>query len=324
MMMPLLFAVLGGLSLIVVGLGYKHASVVKSPVGAHGSVFGGVAFLLTFAYSFFEPTDWLDWRLWAVGLVGSALFMLAVGFYTRANRVGPLSTSWVVLNLSCVLSIFLAAVFLPDEKWVWLDAPIVALFVGMIFTLHAGMKQDGAGETKGRVHPLFWPLVLGAFVFNGVFLFLLKIKAAALPVGHNGAMMAICFGAAGAIMAACHALACRRRNEIPWKKHDFAAGLMLGFGAGLGNIFVLKAMSLPAVVVLPVCQGLPMIGGVVAMAILYRERFNRAKIAGLLLVCALLLLTVFRDKVMPQRGPGEARELGAEPGEVGVNLNGQE
>jgi len=300
MLLPIVFAFTGGLLLIILGLGYKHASVVKSRAGSYGTVFMGLAFLIAFAYSLFEKSSWGDWRLWAIGLAAGAIFVTCVGLFTWANRIGPPSTSWVVINLSCVLGIVLSVAFLPGERFRPIDTLIIALFVGMLFTLHAGMKPAAAAAAE-RVSLLFWPLVLTVFALNGTHLFLMKIKDAQLPSaeGDNGATLAICYGSAGIAMLARHLLDCRRRGEAPWRRGDVVAGLMTGFGAGLGNIFLLKAMSLPAVVVLPICQGVPMIGGVIAMALVYRERFNLAKVISLLLALATLLLAIFRDAQQP-------------------------
>jgi len=299
MLLSLLFAFLGGSSLIILGLGYKHASVVKSHAWSYGSVFMGIAALITLSYSFFENSAWCDWRLWAIGLAMGVTFVLCIGLYTRANLLGPPSTSWVVLNLSCLPAIALAVAFrLPGERFVWLDGLIIALFVGMILALHAGMKEN-AKVTQERIHPLFWPLVLATFAFNSVYLFLLKLKNLPFPTegGNNGATLAICFGSAGIVVALYHLVSCHRRKEIPWRKDDIVAGAMTGLGAGMGNILILKAMSLPTVVVLPITQGIPIIGGVIAMALIYRERFNRAKAISVLLALATLLLAIFRDRL---------------------------
>ena len=298
MLIPLLFAFTGGFLLIILGLGYKHASVVKSRAGSYGSIFMGLAFLIAFAYSFFEDSAWADPRLWRIGLTTGAIFVACIGLYTRANLLGPPSTSWVVINLSCVLAIVLSVAFIPHEHFLWIDTAIIALFIAMIFALHAGMKEN-AHATQERIHPLFWPLVLTVFALNSVYLFLMKVKEEHFPSvkGNNGATLAICFGSAGAVMVIYHLIAYHRRKEIPWRKDDLIAGVMTGASAGFANILLLKAMDLPAVVVYPICQGIPLIGGVIAMTLIYRERFNLAKVISLLLALATLLLAIFRDRL---------------------------
>ena len=297
MLIPLLFAITGGLVLIILGLGYKHASVVKSRAGAYGSIFMGIAFLVGIGRSFFEQSDWGDWRLWAIGLAMSLIFISCIGLYTWANQVGSVSTGWVIVNLSCIMAIVLSVTFLPDEHFLWLDLLIIAFFIGMILALNAGMKED-TKTTQAKIHPLFWPAILSVFALNGVYLFLMKIKDMHFKTGNDGALLAICFGVAGVMMAFYHVIACRRRGEIPWRREDIIAGTLAGVGAGAGNILLLKGMSLPAVVVYPICQGIPMIGGVIAMALLYRERFNLAKVISLFLALATLFLAIFREKLI--------------------------
>ena len=293
MIIPLLFGFGGGLILIVLGLGYKYASVVKSRAGAYGSIFTAIAFLVCIAYSLLEPSAWGDARLWQIGIGMGVIFSTCIGLYTRANRIGPVSVSWVVINLASIVAIVLSIVVFKEPFFPRSDLLILALFLGMILFLYRGMKGD-AKEGSGAIHPLFWPLILVSLVLNGIFIFLLKVKEHCFPDGSSGATMAICFGTACALITVTHVTMCCLRRETPWRRHDVKAGLLTGLGAGFGNVLVLGAMSLPAVVILPISQGIPMIGGVIAMAILYRERFNAAKVISLVLALGVLLLTIFR------------------------------
>jgi drug/metabolite transporter (DMT)-like permease len=296
MIIPLFFSFAGGLALVVLGLGYKHASVKESRAGAYGSIFTGTAFAIGAVYSLFEASAWTDWRLWAIGGGMGMVYATCVGIFTRANQIGPVTVSWVVINLSTILAIALSMVFLK-EKFLWVDIPIVVLFAGMIFVLNVGMR-DGANTSKGGAHPLFWPLILSVFALNGFYIFMMKIKAGFFPDNSNGATMAICFGAAGVLMLSAHVIGGRRRPGEPlWRRDDVVAGLLTGVGAGFGNVLIVQGMTLPSVVVYPISQGIPLIGGVVAMAIFYRERFNRAKVASLLIAIVVLFLTIVRDKI---------------------------
>jgi len=284
---------------IVLGLGYKYASVTRSRVGAFGSILMVIGFLMSLGYSFFEPSAWSDIRLWGIGIAMGLVLVSAFGLLVRANQIGCVSTSWVVVNLSSVLAIVLAVLFLPNENFLRVDIFIVTVFIAMILALHAGMKGAGEGkETKAAIHPLFWPFMFLTFFLNGFFLFLMKIKEGMFPAGNSsGATIAICFGTAGVLMTLYHVIACCRRREVLWQRHDIIAGVTAGVAVGLGNTFILQCMSLPAVVVYPIAQGVPMIGGVIAMALLYKERFNRAKAISLFLAIAVLLLTMLRTYV---------------------------
>jgi len=296
MMIPILCLIASGLAFTVLGLGYKYASVVKSRAGAYGSVFAGAACCIGLAYSFFETTAWGDWRLWALGASFGTAFTLCFTLFTHANRIGPVSVSWVMLNLSSLMAIALSTVFFK-EPLRWVDAPIVALFTGMILLLNAGMRAPAKDGAKAAAGPWFWPCAILAFALNGLCLFIWKIKDQTLPAGNNGAILAVSFGLAAVLLTVFHVAGGLRRHEPLWRREDVKAGLMTGTFAVVGNLFLLSAASLPAMVLYPISQGLPMVGGVVAMAVIFRERFNTAKTASLLLSVAVLLLTLFRDKI---------------------------
>ena len=298
LLIPLLCVVSAGLAFTVLGLGYKYASVVKSRAGSYGSVFAGAACCVGLARSLFEASAWGDWRLWILGASFGLAFTLCFTLFTHANRIGPVAVSWVMLNLSSLMAIALTVVFF-NEPARWVDIPILALFTGMILLLNAGSRapaKDGAKTAAGLV---FWLCALAAFCLNGLGLFIWKIKGNTFPTGSNGAVLAVSFGLAAVLLTAFHVAGGRRNrpHEPLWRREDVKAGLMTGVCAAVGNVFLLGAMSLPAMVVYPLSQGVPMVGGVVAMAVFFRERFNTAKTASLLLSVVVLLLALFRDKI---------------------------
>jgi len=227
MMIPLLCVIASGLSFTVLGLGYKYASVVKSRTGAYGSVFAAAACLIGFGYSFVEAPVWGDWRVWAIGASFGVGFTLSFVFFTRANKIGPVSVSWVMLNLSTLMAIALAMVFFKEPPR-WVDLPIVVLFTGMILLLNAGMRAPAKDGVKSAANPFFWPCVILAFVFNGLCLFLWKIKAQTVPVGGNGAILAVSFGLAAVLLTGFHVASGLRWHEPLWRREDVKAGLMTG------------------------------------------------------------------------------------------------
>jgi len=299
MMIPLLCVIAAGLAFTILGMGYKYASVVKSRAGSYGSVFAGVACLIGLARSCFEEMSvWGDWRVWVFGASFGIGFTLSFTFFTRANKIGPVSVSWVVLNLSTLMAIALTMVFFKEPPR-WVDIPIIVLFTGMIMLLNAGMRAPAKDGAKPAASPFFWPCAILAFAFNGLCLFIWKVKDNTIPTGGNGAILAVSFGLAAVLLTAFHVASGRRchAHEPLWRKEDAIAGLITGTCAVVGNIFLLGGISLPAMVAYPISQGLPMVGGVVAMAVFFHERFNTAKTASLALSVVVLLLTIFRERI---------------------------
>jgi hypothetical protein len=106
--------VLSGFSFAGAGLGYKIAdrwqcrsSVFIFVFAITGGAFAGIK-------TFFETTVWLDPKLWLLGIAMGLLFDLAIYFIMQANRLGPASASWTVLNLGLLVPIFVSP-FIIDE-----------------------------------------------------------------------------------------------------------------------------------------------------------------------------------------------------------------
>jgi hypothetical protein len=116
----LLLSILSGVSFAGAGLGYKMAerrqcrsSVFIFVFAVTGGAFAGMK-------AFSETTVWLDPKLWALGIAMGLLFDLAIYFIMQANRLGPASVSWTVLNLGLLVPIFLSP-FIADEAVLWVD-----------------------------------------------------------------------------------------------------------------------------------------------------------------------------------------------------------
>jgi multidrug transporter EmrE-like cation transporter len=71
-------------------------------------------------------------------------------------------------------------------------------------------------------------------------------------------------------------------------------GIMLGVAISVTQILMQAAMNLPAVIAFPLIQGLSLMGGVMLMSWLYREKFNRHKTIGVFLGLTVIVLSVFR------------------------------
>lgn len=70
---------------------------------------------------------------------------------------------------------------------------------------------------------------------------------------------------------------------------------MLGGSIGVTQILMQAAMGLPAVIVFPLVQGLSLLGGVLLLSLIYREKFNWAKLAGVGFGLAVIVLSILRN-----------------------------
>ena len=57
-------------------------------------------------------------------------------------------------------------------------------------------------------------------------------------------------------------------------------------------------MRLPTVVVLPLTQGIGLLGGIILTTVLFRERLHPLKIIGLLVGILVLTTSIFREAIV--------------------------
>jgi hypothetical protein len=103
-----LLSILSGISFAGAGLGYKISErwQCRSPFfilvfAITGGAFAGIK-------AFFENTAWYEPKLLLLGIAMGLLFDLAIYFIMQANRIGPASASWTVLNLGLLVPILVS------------------------------------------------------------------------------------------------------------------------------------------------------------------------------------------------------------------------
>jgi hypothetical protein len=250
-----------------------------------GGTFAGVK-------SFSETTVWLEPKLWLLGIAMGLLFDLAIYFIMQANRLGPASVSWTVLNLGLLVPIFVSP-FIVDEAVLWLDPIIVAMFILMLLMFSRGMKNTGEVE-KGR-HKLHILMLLGIFFAQGFFLLGNKIKYLLFNDANTAALTFIVFlSGATAVLLVIYST----EKRLTFLGSELKAGAITGICNSLGVILLLSAMSLPSTIVFPLSASIALLGGVFLTSLIYGERLNRMKILGVVLGLISLILAVFRENLV--------------------------
>jgi multidrug transporter EmrE-like cation transporter len=286
--LPLLMVILAGVAFAVLGLSYKMAGVHQCRPIAFAGVFLLVATLLAGGRACFETTAWGDPRLWLLGGTMGVLHYGALVLLVTVNRLGPTSISWILLNLSIIIPIVLAPLLL-GESFLAIDAGLLVLFFLMLLALRRGMQG-----TADEVHSSswrFWALMAAVFLMNGAFQFCSKLKDTFFHDGSAAGLSTLFYGSGMILALLTHAVQTR---GLRFSGREWGIGLLAGASAGIGNLLFLNGMSLPAIVAFPVTQGIALIGGVVLVGIVYRERLNPAKATGLLLSLVVLLVAVLR------------------------------
>lgn len=287
----ILLAILSGVAFAVAGLGYKMAerwqcrpSVFILVFAITGGVFAGIK-------AFSEPTTWLDPKLWLLGIAMGLLFDLAIYFIMQANRLGPASVSWTVLNLGLLVPIIVSP-FILHETVLWLDPIIIVLFVAMLLVFARGMKNSGEVEVGQQKRHIL--MLLGVFLSQGLFLLGNKIKYLLFQDANTAGLTFIVY-LSGALVVLSFILIKEKRFTISGS--EWKAGVLTGVCNSLGVILLLSAMSLPSTIVFPLSAAIALLGGVFLTSLIYGEKLNRMKIIAVILGLAALGLAVFREKL---------------------------
>ncbi|MBI5830984.1 MAG: hypothetical protein HZB16_01565 [Armatimonadetes bacterium] len=285
--MPYALALLAGTCFALLGFSYKlaHARGCRAMPFAAG--FLATAMLLAGVRAAFETTTWADPRLWALGGFMGVMLFAALTLVVLANRLGPASVSWMLVNLSLLIPIVLSAVLLR-EAFYPTDVLLLLTFGLMLTALRHGVRA----EQEGTASRAFWPLLGALYVTNGLFQYGCKLKDAWFGAANSGGLAVVYFGVGMALALVCHLARTRERR---FRREELLTGAQAGLFAGLGNLLILGAMSLPAIVVYPLSQGISLTGGVGLTALLYHEKLTRGKVVGFALSLCVLLLAVLRE-----------------------------
>lgn len=287
--LPVLCALFAGICFSVLGLSYKVADNHRCRPLVFVAVFTLTAGTLSLIKSFSEVTTWGDSRLWVLGLAGGLSLFFAIVFLVRANALGPASLTWTITNLSLLLPIVFAAVMF-HERLYWVDLGSIALFSLMLWAFGRGVA--GTGEVHAGNQFMFTLMLAGVFIANGIWLICTRLTEQMFHGQNSAGFPIIAF-----FSAACYAILAYllREGRQPWHAAEWKVGIFGGAASGIGTMFFLGAMTLPAIIVFPVGQGISLLGGVALTTIIYKERFTAMKFLGVILGLLVLLLSVLRE-----------------------------
>ncbi|MHB9110596.1 MAG: EamA family transporter [Armatimonadota bacterium] len=287
---------LSGLFWAMLGLAYKVADHhhCRTAIFSRMLFFSGGVCSLLVALAGYTP--WHDWRLWALGVGAGILFYLVLLLLMPIYRMGPASVVWIVVNLGLLVPIFMSRLLWPaKEPLYWLDSMLLALFVLMLLAFQRGMTQ--ASETTPSKVWLFLLMLVLLLLSNGLLLTFPKVQSVWCDQqGKNGYLAIMYF--TGALFTLIVDLF--KREPLRPTAWEWKAGALAGASSGIGMLLFMTAATLPAAVQYSVNGGVSLLGGVILTTVIYRERFNAMKVAGLVLGMLVLLGAVLR-KPLAQR-----------------------
>lgn len=291
MNVAILLAIAAGLLYGALSLAYKYAETVKARSAQFTFMMSVSGAVITFVKSFSETSTWSDPNLWLFG--GGMGVVIVGGVYAimAANRLGPVYSSWTVVNVSFLFAIFLSAIILK-EKLLCVDPINLLLFGFTLYLFVRGMKAGGVArkrhETLAHVAAL-----IGVFVLNGLATFGSKLKYVLFAEANTSAYATV-FYLTSALLT--FILILRKRQGALFLKNEIKAGVAGGVLISLGTILFLSAMSLPAAAVFTVTQGVSLTSGVALTTLVGKERLNGWMALGLAAGLVLLFAVIFREQ----------------------------
>jgi hypothetical protein len=196
-------------------------------------------------------------------------------------------------NLGLIVPIVLAAIF-HNEPLRMTDMFLIGNFILMLWMFKHGMSI--ANDFSDNAHPWrYIALLIAVFLCNGLLMFGFKLNEMLHPANKACFVAAFYCGACMVFILTWWTfwflnrgcLILLRACELKW-------GVLMG-ASTIAAVFLLQlAISLPAIVVFPVAQGIALIGGVVLMALIYKERINKFKVIEAILGLMVIIQAVFR------------------------------
>ena len=288
MPIAIIYAILAGFFFALMGLGYKIAEHNKCRPVIFSFVFSLTGGIISLVVSFSEVTHWEDPRLWLQGIAMGVFLTVALLLILEANRLGPASVSWTILNLSLLIPILISPIFFHDTV-LFIDPFIVIFFIIMLFLFARGMRDPNAGSHSGsRRHIL---LLIIVFLSNGLFITGNKLKFILFGNDNTAGLATIAYLVTAAIV---FTIALKKKYKPLATFTEVKVGILVGIFSATGTILFIKAMSLPATVVFPLAQGISLLGGVVLTTWIYKEQLNKLMILGFGVGLLVLMLEAFR------------------------------
>lgn len=268
-----------------IGISIKGAQTNGCRTSFYGVV-GCIAglFCVALFLPFLPGPRWIT-GAWGIGAVGGLCFAGATALNVAANRMGSPSVAWSIANMGLLVPILLG--WCAGEPPVLQDLFMVIAFSMMLIALNRGTCSERKSASGGWKYPLLLAMV---FIVNGLVMLTFKWNQWAFPEANKASMLcaayatsAICF----AIQSVLHGVSMPRKPEWSW-------GLFFGFMLAATQVLMQLSMKLPAAIVFPIVQGGSLLGGVLLMAFIFKEKLNLWKAAGILLGCLVIILSVVR------------------------------
>ncbi len=274
-------------------LNLTESVLVRNYAKKHGS--GGMlmnAIIALFAALFFVITD-TDGFYAPIEMIPIAVlnaFLFGAGFYTSflAYRCGPYGLTRLISNFSLLFSIFYGIFFLNEQPGITTYIGIVMIFAAMVLINYKKRGEDEKGVS------LKWFIFVTISLFaNGFIAILTRMQQIRFNDTCSKEFQIISIGGSFLLLAVIGLILDRDKLSY-FLKH----GVLYGIGAGIANgaknfLTLVIYMLLPLSVVSPMKTGLGMLATFVLALFVYKEKYSKKQIVGVILGVVAVLLLAF-------------------------------
>ncbi len=229
---------------------------------------------------------WFPWAL----LMGAG-FISIFNLLAYCMRIDGITTSTIANKLSLVIPV-LFSVFLLHE-----GIGIVKV-LGVLLALPAVYLTTRVKEENGKSQKLFWPMLL--FAGSGLLDTLVNFVQRNFLSGEavQATYTITCFATAGAIgVLLVTVLVLTKKIEL--KARNIIAGICVGVPNYFSIFFLIKALNsnvLQSSAAIPVINIGILVASAVTALVVFREKVNATRIAGLVLAVIAILLIAYGDR----------------------------
>ena len=283
-----LLAICAGLSTAIVAVCLKAAERHQCLPARVGLVQWVVAGLVSLGIAWVQNAAWADPLFWGLGICTGLLTFSAVPIMITAYRYAPPSLVWTLANMGLILPILLSAFFLKETLTLQ-DLWLMLCFAALLACFHLGTRPAGPVNSTHRLKSAAW--LAATLLINGLLMFAFKLNGLWFAHQSPARLVAVMNGAA--ILPALW-LILRRKGGFHFRPIEAGVGAIAGLASAASILFLLPAMTLPAITVFPLIQGISLVGGIALAAFFFSESMNRWKTAGILLGLVLIIGIVNR------------------------------
>lgn len=287
-----IFAITAGIAFALLGLNYKFAERHNCRALPFIVVFNAIAAGVSALQLLYAHTQWNNPRMWLLSISLGALLYTAIRLLTFLNTIGPATISWTIVNLSLIVPIFLSQIIF-HEKTSLIDLLLLIFFALMLKLFESG--AEAAGELAHGKRFIFILSISILFLINGTYQFGIKIMQYSLPPNSEIATGIVLYATASIIALIFYF---QKYGFSSFRRKEVQAGAYAGLFSGAGLAFMMAAVSLPAMILFPITQGIAMLGGIILTATIYRESLHPKKIFGFAVGLIMLTTAIFREQIV--------------------------